>query len=102
MLALAGCAGDAAPRLPPDATGAPSPGVAETPATRPVLAAAAVSGRSDAELWSQSCSRCHNARDPAYYTPGQWTLVMQHMRTRGYLTGDETRRIAAFLRDASK
>ena len=96
------CAGDAAPRLPPDAAAPPVPGLAETPATRPVLGAAAVSGRSDAELWSQSCSRCHNARDPAYYTPGQWTLVMQHMRTRGYLTGEETRRIAAFLKDASR
>jgi hypothetical protein len=100
-LALAGCAGDAAPRRTSDAAGAP-PQLAGSPATRPILAAGEVSGRGDAELWSQACSRCHNARDPAYYKPGQWALVMQHMRTRGYLTGEETRRIGAFLRDASR
>jgi hypothetical protein len=58
--------------------------------------------RGDSELWAQSCSRCHNVRDPGYYSPGQWTLVMQHMRVRGYLTGEETRRIAAFLKDSGR
>jgi hypothetical protein len=68
----------------------------------PVLAAAEMPGRGDAEVWSQSCSRCHNLREPSYYTPGQWTLVMQQMRVRGYLTGEEARRVTAFLKDAGR
>ena len=102
VIGLAGCASDA-PSRPSGAAGAPRQQVAEMPPTHPVLAADAMpAGRSDSELWAQSCSRCHYARDPTYYKPGQWALVMQQMRVRGYLTGEEARRITAYLKDASK
>lgn len=81
-----------------EATSRPSAAASQ----RPVLAAAEVSDRGSAELWSQSCGRCHYVRDPAYYTPGQWRLVMMHMRVRGYLTGAEHREIGSFLRDSSR
>ena len=55
------------------------------------------SDKGGAQLWTENCSRCHNTRSPDYYTPGQWALVMQHMRVRGYLTGEETRQVTAFL-----
>ena len=55
------------------------------------------SGKGGAELWSENCSRCHNLRAPDYYTPGRWAVVTQHMRVRGYLTGEETRQVTAFL-----
>ena len=50
-----------------------------------------------AQLWTENCSRCHNLRAPDYYTPGRWALVTEHMRVRGYLTGQEEREIRAFL-----
>ena len=57
----------------------------------------AASDKGAAQLWTENCSRCHNLRSPDYYTPGRWALVTQHMRVRGYLTGEEERQIAGFL-----
>jgi len=89
-VAAAGCTGR--PANPPPADGA----------TTPVLATDEMPHRSDAEMWSQTCSHCHNPRKADYYKPGQWKLVMQQMRVRGYLTGEEQRRITTFLTDASR
>ena len=55
------------------------------------------SDKGGAQLWTENCARCHNLRSPDYYTPGRWALVTQHMRVRGYLTGQEERQILAFL-----
>ena len=55
------------------------------------------SDKGGAQLWTENCSRCHNVRSPDYYSPGQWAIVGQHMRVRGYLTGEEERQITAFL-----
>jgi cytochrome c5 len=55
------------------------------------------SGKGGAQLWTENCSRCHNVRSPDYYSRGQWAIVAQHMRVRGYLTGEEERQITAFL-----
>jgi hypothetical protein len=55
------------------------------------------SDKGGAQLWTENCSRCHNVRSPDYYSPGQWAIVMQHMRVRAYLTGEEERQITAFL-----
>ena len=55
------------------------------------------SGKGGAQLWTENCSRCHNVRSPDYYSRGQWAIVGQHMRVRGYLTGEEERQITAFL-----
>ena len=59
--------------------------------------AALASDKGGAQLWAENCSRCHNVRSPDYYSPGQWAIVGQHMRVRGYLTGQEERQITAFL-----
>jgi hypothetical protein len=55
------------------------------------------SGKSGAQLWTENCSRCHNVRSPDYYSPARWALVGQHMRVRGYLTGEEERQVTVFL-----
>jgi hypothetical protein len=55
------------------------------------------SGKGGAQLWTENCSRCHNLRPPDYYSPGRWAIVGQHMRVRGYLTGEEERQVTAFL-----
>ena len=75
-----GCSGSASVRTSP---GAPDAQLA--------------SDKGGAQLWTENCSRCHNLRTPDYYTPGRWALVTEHMRVRGYLTGQEERQILAFL-----
>ncbi|HIQ46332.1 MAG TPA: cytochrome c [Sulfurovum sp.] len=54
-----------------------------------------------AQLWADTCMRCHNARPPSDLTMRAWSFSMNHMRVRAGLTGEETRDILAFIR-ASK
>jgi len=55
-----------------------------------------------AELWAQTCSHCHNLRDPSSYGPAQWEVAVYDMRVRANLTGDEQRKILEFLKAASQ
>jgi hypothetical protein len=55
-----------------------------------------------AELWSQTCNRCHNAWSPDQLSPTEWEVVMHHMRLRANLTGDEQKAILEFLQSASR
>ncbi len=54
-----------------------------------------------AELWTQTCNRCHYAWSPDQLSPTQWEVVMRHMRLRANLTGDEQKAILEFLQSAS-
>jgi hypothetical protein len=53
-----------------------------------------------AELWSQRCSQCHYARGADTFTPGQWEIIMFHMRVRANLTEEEHKAILEFLKSA--
>ena len=53
--------------------------------------------QSAAELWAANCKRCHAMRAIDEYDRADWKVVMMHMRVRANLTGDEYRRILAFL-----
>jgi nitrate/TMAO reductase-like tetraheme cytochrome c subunit len=66
-------------------------------AEKPALLSADQKPKGRAELWSQTCNRCHNARSPDSYNAHEWAVVMTHMRVRGYLTGEEQRAIQEFL-----
>jgi len=66
-------------------------------ATQPAEQASA---RSGAQLWSDNCARCHNARPPQSYSDAQWQAVVHHMRLRADLTGQEQRKITEFLEAA--
>ena len=77
--------------------GCSASGGASAGATSDTSRAELASDKGGAQLWTENCSRCHNTRSPDYYTPGRWALVTQHMRVRGYLTGEEERQITAFL-----
>jgi cytochrome c5 len=72
--------------------------VAQAPASTRPATAAADSGPSGAQLWAQTCSRCHNMRSPDYFSDAEWHVVCQHMRFRANLTGEEQRKIVAFLK----
>ena len=54
-----------------------------------------------AQIWAESCQRCHNARPAAFYTYGQWKVAMHHMRVRAALTAEEAEAVTAFFK-ASK
>ena len=54
------------------------------------------------KLWSNTCQRCHNLRDSKDFADKDWFMIMQHMRARAGLTGQETRDIAAFLRASNQ
>ena len=54
-----------------------------------------------AQVWADTCMRCHNVRPPSDLTIRAWSFSMNHMRVRAGLTGQETRDILAFIR-ASK
>ena len=92
--ALSGCTSDAR-------SGDGTAAAAAAPTTRPDDPLAGVFGpapaKSGTQLWSENCTRCHYARPPGYYSGAQWTLVMHHMRSRANLTGEEERKILAFL-----
>jgi len=52
---------------------------------------------SGAQLWADNCNRCHNAPPPERFSSAQWAVITHHMRLRADLTGEETRKITAFL-----
>jgi len=57
----------------------------------------ASTGRGRAELWAQTCNRCHNAWSPDQYSATQWEAAMQHMRLRAGLSREEHDSILEFL-----
>jgi len=61
----------------------------------------ASSEKTGSELWSETCTRCHNARPPDQYSDAQWDVIVHHMRLRANLTGGEARKIAEFLKSAN-
>lgn len=50
-----------------------------------------------AQLWADTCMRCHNLRPPSDLSKHNWSISMSHMRVRAGLTGQETRDILAFI-----
>ncbi len=53
--------------------------------------------RSGAEIWGDTCNRCHNYRDPGSYSDVQWDVAMMHMRVRAKLNGADARAVLEFL-----
>lgn len=52
-----------------------------------------------AKSWAQNCARCHNMRDVKEYRDDQWKVIVNHMRVRAGLTGQEARDILLFLQE---
>lgn len=65
--------------------------------TQPALASSGPPSRSGQQLLDDNCSRCHNTRPPEEYSDQQWAAIVMHMRLRADLTGNEQRKITAFL-----
>jgi cytochrome c5 len=61
----------------------------------------------EAELFQETCSRCHEVPDPAAHTPAEWGAVVARMRMNAGLLGtpsitaDEADRIVTYLTEIS-
>ena len=91
LLGFAGC----------ETAGRNATGSATAPTTGPA-AKNAVAEKGGAQLWSETCSHCHNLRSPSSYGPAQWEVAVYDMRVRANLTGQEQRKILEFLKAASQ
>ena len=59
-----------------------------------------VAAKGRAQLWSENCQRCHNARPASWYSEREWEVAMHHMLVRGYLTRHEHDSVMEFFRAA--
>jgi len=73
------------------------PASGESPALLSADGAKPAPAKGRAQLWAETCNRCHNTRSPDSYSGKEWAVVMSHMRVRGYLTGADQRAILEFL-----
>lgn len=53
------------------------------------------------KTWKNTCSRCHEMRDPKEYTDKQWKTVVTHMKIRAGLTGQDARDILKYLQNSN-
>lgn len=54
-----------------------------------------------AGTWANTCSRCHNMRNPKELRDDQWRAAIAHMRVRAGLTGQEARDVLIFLQGSN-
>ncbi|UQD57022.1 hypothetical protein [Flavobacterium sp. K5-23] len=57
--------------------------------------------KSGAQLWGETCSRCHLAPSPADYNDTDWETISLHMRVRANLTESSSKKIEEFLKSAN-
>ncbi len=88
-LGLQGCQSNDAP--------APTDAVASASAPKVLGIFPPPPDRPGAQLWAETCNRCHNAPPPERYSDAQWGVIVHHMRLRANLTGEEQRKITEFL-----
>lgn len=50
-----------------------------------------------ARVYGDMCGRCHRPRSPLERTDRDWVTIINHMRVRGNLTGQQARAVVAFL-----
>ena len=51
-----------------------------------------------AKAWADNCGRCHNIRDPKEFSDKNWSVIVNHMRVRANLPGQDAKDIEAFLK----
>ncbi len=50
-----------------------------------------------ARVYGATCGRCHNPRSPLERTDRDWVTIVNHMRVRANLTGQQVKAVLAFL-----
>jgi cytochrome c5 len=92
LLLLAGCASNKPTK---SAAATAKPGV------WPLSIKDPAANESGAQIWAENCMRCHELRSPSQYTPAQWGVIIQYMRLKAGLTGEQAKKVLAFLQSAS-
>jgi cytochrome c5 len=54
-----------------------------------------------AKTWANTCTRCHNMRDPKSLRDDQWRAAIAHMRVRAGLTAEEAANVLVFLQQSN-
>ncbi len=60
-----------------------------------------VSMKSGAQIWGETCLRCHNVASPDTFSDVEWDVATMHMQLRANLTPDETTKVKEFLQSAN-
>ncbi len=50
-----------------------------------------------ARVYGAMCGRCHNPRSPLERSDQEWVSIINHMRVRANMTGEQVRNVLAFL-----
>ena len=58
-----------------------------------------IADKSGMQLWSENCSRCHNASSSNSFSKEEWKTVGMHMQSRAILTNSERDKIIEFLQN---
>lgn len=59
------------------------------------------SGKGGAQLWAETCVRCHFIRPADAHTDAEWEIIMMQMRMMVSLTDEQYQKILAFLKSAN-
>lgn len=51
-----------------------------------------------ARLWPIYCGQCHRARPGSEFSPHQWEMIVQQMRTRGNIPAENAEAILEYLK----
>jgi hypothetical protein len=57
--------------------------------------------KSGAQIWAESCIRCHNTASPATFSDVEWDVLVTHMDLRAQLTEVEAKKVLEFLQSAN-
>lgn len=57
--------------------------------------------KSGAQLWGETCNRCHLAPSPSDYNDTDWDTIGLHMQIRANLPKEDIDKIIEFLKSAN-
>ena len=60
-----------------------------------------ITSKSGAQIWGETCIKCHNPADPSTFSDVEWDVAAMHMQIRANLTADEIRKVTEFLKSAN-
>ncbi len=60
-----------------------------------------ITSKSGAQIWGETCIRCHNPTDPSTFSDLEWDVAAMHMQIRANLTPEETQKVVQFLQSAN-
>jgi cytochrome c553 len=61
----------------------------------------AITTKSGAQIWGETCVRCHNTPSPATFSDVEWDVATMHMQLRANLTADEIEKVTKYLKSAN-